>query len=118
MKCAIMTARTWPITTAAACVSQIVRALSAELGAALPYDSLAALRRKIVADIPVMAMFDQVPENDWQPVEAGGDGSGDFGQAVDAHFLTNPILRASPLISAFRCSRSRVKTVACLELAA
>ena len=39
-----------------------------------------------------------MPENTWEPVEAAGDGSGDFGQAVQDHFLTNPILRAAPLM--------------------
>ena len=76
----------------------ILRALSAEMGETLPFDSLAALRKALVDAVPHLAAIDQVPQNDWHPVEASGDGSGDFGQAVTAHFLTNPILRASPLM--------------------
>ena len=76
----------------------ILRALSAELGATLPYDSLAALRKALVADVPHLGQIDAVPENEWEAVEASGEGSGDFGQAVRDHYLTNPILRASPLM--------------------
>ena len=67
--------------------------------ATLPYDSLAALRKALIADHPHLAKIDAVPVNDWQAVEADGDGSGDFGQAVTAHYLTNPILRASSLMA-------------------
>ncbi len=77
----------------------ILRALSAELGATLPYDSLAQLRSKLVEDVPHLKNIDSVPENEWQPVEASGDGSGDFGEAVTAHYLTNPVLRASSLMA-------------------
>ena len=77
----------------------ILRALSAEMEATLPYDSLAALRKALIADHPHLAKIDAVPVNDWQAVEADGDGSGDFGQAVTAHYLTNPILRASSLMA-------------------
>ena len=76
----------------------ILRALSAEMGATLPYDSLAELRSALVKAAAHLKDIDAVPENAWQPVEAGGEGSGNFGQAVSAHFLTNPILRASPLM--------------------
>jgi NADH-quinone oxidoreductase subunit G len=76
----------------------ILRALSAEMDATLPFDSLAALRKALVEAVPHLKDIDTVPENDWQPVEAGGEGSGNFGQAVEAHFLTNPILRASSLM--------------------
>lgn len=76
----------------------ILRALSAEMDATLPYDSLAQLRAKLVEAVPHLKDIDQVPENAWEPVEAAGDGSGDFGQAVSDHFLTNPVLRAAPLM--------------------
>ena len=77
----------------------ILRALSAELDATLPFDSLAQLRKALVEAVPHLKDIDQVPENAWEPVEAGGDGSGDFGQAVSDHYLTNPILRAAPLMA-------------------
>ena len=76
----------------------ILRALSAELDATLPYDSLAQLRAALIEDVPHLKDIDSVPENAWEPVEAGGDGSGDFGQAVTDHYLSNPILRAAPLM--------------------
>jgi len=77
----------------------ILRALSAELGATLPYDSLAQLRQALVAEVPHLAQIDEVPENAWKPVEAGAMGSGDFGQAVSDYYLTNPIARASALMA-------------------
>ena len=77
----------------------ILRALSAELGATLPFDSLAALRKKLVAEVPHLKAIDTVPENEWEPVEASGDGSGEFIEAVTAHYLTNPILRASSIMA-------------------
>ena len=76
----------------------ILRALSAELDATLPYDSLAALRSAMVEAVPHLAGIDEVPENEWQAVQQTGSGKGDFAQAVDAHFLTNPVLRAAPLM--------------------
>ncbi len=77
----------------------ILRALSAELGATLPYDSLAALRRKLVGDVPHLGDVDQVPENDWQPVARGTMGDEKFGTAVADFYLSNPIARASPLMA-------------------
>ena len=52
----------------------------------------------MVAAVPHLKQIDNVPTNEWQAVEAGGEGSGNFTQAVETHFLTNPILRASPLM--------------------
>jgi NADH-quinone oxidoreductase subunit G len=76
----------------------ILRALSAELGATLPYDSLAQLRSKMIAAHPVLGMVDQVPENAWVAVEAGLLGAADFRNAVRDFYLTNPIARASALM--------------------
>jgi NADH dehydrogenase/NADH:ubiquinone oxidoreductase subunit G len=50
----------------------ILRALSAELGQTLPFDSLAALRAKLYEAHPHLAAIDQVPANEWARVEAGG----------------------------------------------
>ncbi|NNE89284.1 MAG: NADH-quinone oxidoreductase subunit G [Silicimonas sp.] len=77
----------------------ILRALSAEVDATLPFDSLAQLRKALVEAVPHLKDIDQVPENDWEAVEAGGEGTGDFGQAEGDHYLTNPILRAAPLMA-------------------
>ncbi len=54
----------------------ILRALSAELGATLPYDSLAALRRALVKDVPHLGKIDKVPTNDWQPLPLKDPGRG------------------------------------------
>ncbi|MGV6850168.1 MAG: NADH-quinone oxidoreductase subunit NuoG, partial [Marinibacterium sp.] len=52
----------------------ILRALSAEMGATLPYDTLAGLRRALVAQVPHLGKLDRVPENGWTPVAAGDPG--------------------------------------------
>ena len=77
----------------------VLRALSAEIGTALPYDSLAQLRQAIVADVPHLAEIDMVPENMLAPLEAGTLGEGAFALALQDHFLTNPIARASKLMA-------------------
>ena len=46
----------------------ILRALSGELGAALPWDTLASLRRALVAAHSHLGAVDTVPVNDSQPV--------------------------------------------------
>jgi len=77
----------------------ILRALSAELGATLPFDSLAQLRQALVKDVPHLAMVDQVPENEWQAEPAGKLGDADFRNAIQDFYLTNPIARASSLMA-------------------
>ncbi len=77
----------------------ILRALSGELGQALPYDSLPQLRQALVAAVPHLAEIDQVPENDWQPLETAELGKADFRGAIKDHYLTNPIARASQLMA-------------------
>ena len=76
----------------------ILRALSGGLGAALPYDSLAALRRALVAAVPHLAEIDAVPENEWLRVPLSKPAAGAFGLAVSDFYLTNPIARASALM--------------------
>ena len=77
----------------------ILRALSAELGAQLPWDSLAQLRAALVKDVPHLKQIDEVPENDVQAVPAAKLGKGDFSYAVKDFYLTNPIARASQLMA-------------------
>ena len=79
----------------------ILRALSAEIGSAQPWDSLAQLRQALVAEVPHLAMIDQVPENEWQPLAPGKLGKGDvaFRNAVSDFYLTNPIARASEVMA-------------------
>ncbi|MBM9594105.1 NADH-quinone oxidoreductase subunit NuoG [Roseitranquillus sediminis] len=77
----------------------ILRALSGELGAALPYDSLAQLRRALTGAHPHLTMIDEVPENEWQALPEGQVGEGSFGRVVVDHYLVNPIMRASELMA-------------------
>ena len=77
----------------------ILRALSAEVGAKLPWDNLAQLRQALVADVPHLAQVDTVPVNAWQVVEGGPLGEADFRYAVRDFYLTNPVARASELMA-------------------
>jgi len=77
----------------------ILRALSGELGATQPWDNLPALRRALVAEAPHLAAIDEVPVNDWQPLEVAAPGQADFVNAIADHYLTNPIARASALMA-------------------
>ncbi|CUH63954.1 NADH-quinone oxidoreductase chain 3 [Thalassovita autumnalis] len=77
----------------------ILRALSAELGAAQPWDSLAQLRQALVAAVPHLAKVDQVAENEWVSLPQDKLGKADFVNAVKDFYLTNPIARASSLMA-------------------
>ncbi|APE43124.1 NADH-quinone oxidoreductase subunit G [Sulfitobacter alexandrii] len=77
----------------------ILRALSAEMDATLPFDSLAALRRALVDAVPHLGDVDMVAENDWQPLERGEFDSAPFGAAIADFYLSNPIARASQLMA-------------------
>ncbi|EEX11257.1 NADH dehydrogenase (quinone), g subunit [Ruegeria lacuscaerulensis ITI-1157] len=93
----------------------ILRALSAELGQALPYDSLAQLRTSLVEAVPHLAQIDQVPENEVQPIEAGPLGQASFRTVIKDFYLTNPIARASQLmaeLSALAKARGKQKIAA------
>ncbi|SFA72144.1 NADH dehydrogenase subunit G [Poseidonocella pacifica] len=77
----------------------ILRALSAEVSAVLPFDSIAQLRQAMVSSVPHLGQVDEVIENEWQPVEAGKLGDAAFRLAIRDHYLTNPIARASALMA-------------------
>ena len=77
----------------------ILRALSSQLGATLDWDSLAGLRQKLVADHPHLGDIDSVPVNEWQPLNAGAMGTGDFANPIKDFYLTNPIARASEVMA-------------------
>lgn len=77
----------------------ILRALSAELEATLPYDSLAQVRQALVTTVPHLAKIDVVIENEGEPLAAGPLGKADFLSAVRDFYLTNPIARASQLMA-------------------
>jgi NADH-quinone oxidoreductase subunit G len=78
----------------------IFRALSAYLGAPLPYDTLPQLRARLGADHPVFLGLDYAPAttpaSSAPPYGAPGEpGESAFTYAVGAFHLTNPIARAS-----------------------
>ena len=77
----------------------ILRALSGELGSALPYDSLAQLRQAMVRAHPVLGTVDAVPENEWHAVEPGDLGDEPLRHAVRDFHLTNPVARASEVMA-------------------
>tara|TARA_R110002110_G_scaffold49676_16_gene147624 strand:- start:1018 stop:3033 length:2016 start_codon:yes stop_codon:yes gene_type:complete len=84
----------------------ILRALSAEMDATLPFDSLAALRRALVGDVPHLGDVDVVAENEWQPLDRGTVGSTPFGAAIADFYLSNPIARASQLMAELSANAS------------
>ncbi len=77
----------------------ILRALSAELGATLPYDSMAQLRQSLVTAHPHLGDVDVVAENEWTPIPTRSVGKADFVTAISDFYLTNPIARASSLMA-------------------
>jgi NADH-quinone oxidoreductase subunit G len=77
----------------------ILRALSAELGATQPWDSLGQLRAAMVKAVPHLGRIDEVAENDWQPLPLRDPAKADFRTSVADFYLTNPIARASVLMA-------------------
>ncbi|WP_126975756.1 NADH-quinone oxidoreductase subunit NuoG [Frigidibacter oleivorans] len=77
----------------------ILRALSAQLGQTLPWDSLAQLRQRLVADHPHLARIDHVAEKAGEALPRGELGQAGFRTAVRDFYLTNPIARASALMA-------------------
>ncbi|TNE57286.1 MAG: NADH-quinone oxidoreductase subunit G [Alphaproteobacteria bacterium] len=81
----------------------ILRALSAQLGKTLPYDSLGELRTKLFADHPHMAELDTVQTGaslDLSKVGKAGEMDGSaFRLAISDFYLTNPIARASAIMA-------------------
>ena len=77
----------------------ILRALSTELGAQLPWDSLAALRAALVTAHPHLGAVDEVAENAWAPLAMRAAGKATFRNAIKDFYLTNPIARASAVMA-------------------
>ena len=83
---------------------KIIRALSAQVGAALPYDDLLQLRARIVRDWPQFAELDQLPGVRWAEFGAEGDlPSGVLKSPIENFYLTNVITKASQTMQ--ECSR-------------
>ncbi|MAQ86308.1 MAG: NADH-quinone oxidoreductase subunit G [Maritimibacter sp.] len=94
----------------------ILRALSAELDATLPFDSLAQLRRALIEAAPVLKTVGAVPANEWQAVEQGKLGDASFRPAIRDFWLTNPIARASALMAELSArAKARATTAVAAE---
>ncbi|MCB6177380.1 NADH-quinone oxidoreductase subunit NuoG [Rhodobacter sp. Har01] len=77
----------------------ILRALSAEVGQALPWDSLAQLRAALVKAHPHLGRVDQVADNLWTPLPVRAPAAATFRNAIGDFYLTNPIARASAVMA-------------------
>ncbi|MGR3247857.1 MAG: NADH-quinone oxidoreductase subunit NuoG [Paracoccus sp. (in: a-proteobacteria)] len=77
----------------------ILRALSAELGQTLQWDSLPQLRRKLVEAVPHLSRIDQIVESEWQRLPMRDLGRASFVNPIRDFYLTNPIARCSPLMA-------------------
>ena len=87
----------------------ILRALSETLGTALPYDTLAALRRHMSEIAPSFDRIDHIAAPVWSGF--GNDGALDataFDLPVPNFYMTNPICRASETMAA--CSAAFADT--------
>jgi NADH-quinone oxidoreductase subunit G len=76
----------------------IIRAVSGEVGAQLPWDSLAALRQRLVATHPHLGRIDEVAANAGSDLPMAPLGQADFRTAVRDFYLTNPVARSSSLM--------------------
>ncbi|MBE1284847.1 MAG: NADH-quinone oxidoreductase subunit G [Rhodobacteraceae bacterium] len=88
----------------------ILRALSAELNAKLPFDSLAQLRTQLIEAVPHLAKIDQVVDNEDAPLEQDKLGKADFLTAIGEFYLTNPIARASQVMGELAAMAKARKT--------
>jgi len=81
----------------------ILRALSAQIGRVLPYDSLDALREKLMADHPTFMALDTAPERAvFDPTTLGAKGklsSEPLKNPIEDFYMTNPIARASNVMA-------------------
>ncbi|KIC47084.1 NADH dehydrogenase [Ruegeria sp. ANG-S4] len=88
----------------------ILRALSAELGAVLPFDTLAQLRSALIDAVPHLSQIDHVIENEFQQLESGPLGDAPFRNAIHDFYLTNPIARASQLMAELSAQAKALKS--------
>jgi NADH-quinone oxidoreductase subunit G len=82
----------------------IIRALSAQLGKTLPFDTLGALRHALYAAHPGFAVLDSIGSNDIAPLAklaaVGGKlGKQGFASTISDFYLTNPVTRASAILA-------------------
>ncbi|MCY3877719.1 MAG: NADH-quinone oxidoreductase subunit NuoG [Rhodobacteraceae bacterium] len=77
----------------------IIRAVSGELGTPLAYDSLQDLRHRMGETHPHLLRLNEVPENEWKPLPLLGCGDTVIAAGQENFYLSNPIARASVLMS-------------------
>jgi NADH-quinone oxidoreductase subunit G len=86
----------------------ILRALSAALGKPLAYDSLAALRRRLVETHPTFAEIDEAPQAAWGSFgKAGTVDDAAFVYPIRDFYRTDMISRASPTMA--ECAATRAE---------
>ncbi|MDX2234949.1 MAG: NADH-quinone oxidoreductase subunit NuoG [Hyphomonadaceae bacterium] len=97
----------------------ILRALSALAGKTLPYDSLASLRVRMMADHPTFGQVDYAPgaadAEGFDPGQLGAEGPLDpepFASAIESFHLSNVIARASQTMAACARAAARPEAVA------
>ena len=93
----------------------ILRALSAEMGATQPWNSLAELRHALIEAVPHLADVDVVADNEWKRVPLRKPAKATLRNALSDFYLTNPVARASALmaeLSAAAAARKSAKMAA------
>ncbi len=79
----------------------VLRALSAAMGLALPFDSFEGLRQRMITEVPELA-HEALLHLPWSPPSLPTGASGPVTYPIDDFYLTNAIARASPTMR--RCS--------------
>ena len=77
----------------------ILRALSQKMDVTLNFDTLGQLREALFIEYPHLKNIDLPLENEWRNEMVGDLDKGDFTFAIKDYYLTNPIARASTLMS-------------------
>ena len=88
----------------------IVRALSGELNATLPFDNLEELRNQMIKDTPSLGNIDEITPTAWGDFEVSKSmGGGAFVNPINNFFMTDPISRASLTMAA--CTHTQNKEI-------
>ncbi|QJU58733.1 NADH-quinone oxidoreductase subunit G [Sphingomonas sp. AP4-R1] len=94
----------------------IFRALSDVLGTTLPFDTLEALRAKMIADVPALGNVGELAPYAWTvPSLDASTATGPIGYPIKDFYLTNAIARASDTM--LRCSAELIHGVSYAEAA-
>ena len=91
----------------------IFRALSEKLGTTLPYDSIAELRAKMVAEHSQFLHVDEKPNEVWADFGVKGKlSNGPITNLIDDFYQTNPIARSSKVMADCSGAYSGTKFIA------